>query len=123
MHHETVTLGSELITCIYTPGHFPDSMCYWNKISKTLFTGDTMFVGRTGRTVDKKSNIKDLYDSIYNKILILPEITTIYPGHHYGYTKKITLKLNRDLSPFFQCKNEKDFIQVMENYENNRRNL
>ena len=119
-HHDIVTIGSEIITCICTPGHFPDSMCYWNKKNKQIFTGDTMFVGRPGRTIDKKSNIKDLYESIYEKILILPEKTIIYPGHHYGYTKNITLKLNKDLYPFFQCKDKKQFIQVMKNYEKNR---
>ena len=42
-----------------------------------LFTGDTLFVGRTGRTIDKKSDTRDLYKSVYNKILTLPDKITI----------------------------------------------
>ena len=121
MHHEIISLGSEILTILHTPGHYPDSICLWNKKDSSLFTGDTMFVGRPGRTVDRKSNITHLYRSIYQKILKLPEYTTIYPGHHYGYTPYITLQENITLSPFFQCDSEKNFVQVMVKYEKNRR--
>ena len=56
-HLDTISLGIEMITILHTPGHYPDSICFWNKEDETLFTGDTMFVGRTGRTVSKGSNI------------------------------------------------------------------
>ena len=80
-----------------------------------------MFVGRTGRTVCPKSNINDLYDSIYNIILKLPMQTIIYPGHHYGYTPNITLKENISISPFFQCSNKNQFLKVMKEYEYGRK--
>ena len=121
MHHETISLGSEMITSLYTPGHYPDSLCYWNKKDNSLFTGDTMFVGRTGRTIGAKSNISHLYTSIYQQILKLPEQTIIYPGHHYGYTPHVSLKENITLSPFFQCSSKDEFIKVMEDYEKGRR--
>ena len=119
-HHEIIPLGSEMLTSLYTPGHYPDSLCFWNKKDNFLFTGDTMFVGRTGRTIGKKSNISHLYTSIYHQILKLPEQTTIYSGHHYGYTPHVTLKENITLSPFFQCSSEDEFIKVMEAYEKSR---
>ncbi|SVC88510.1 uncharacterized protein METZ01_LOCUS341364 [marine metagenome] len=119
-HHEIITLGSEFIASLYTPGHYPDSLCYWNKRAQCIFTGDTMFVGRTGRTVDKKSNIVHLYHSIYDQILKLPKETIIYPGHHYGYTPSITLEENIISSIFFQYSSESEFVRVMENYENSR---
>ena len=121
VHHEIISLGSEIITSLHTPGHYPDSLCYWNKKDNSLFTGDTMFVGRTGRTIGAKSNISHLYTSIYQQILKLPEQTTIYPGHHYGYTPHVTLKENIALSPFFQCSSEDEYIMVMEDYEKGRR--
>ena len=120
-HHEIISLGTEMITVIHTPGHYPDSVCYWNKKGSFVFTGDTMFVGRTGRTIGAKSNNSNLYTSIYDKLLKLPQQTIIYPGHHYGYKKSITLKENISLSPFFQCNSEHEFIRVMENYEKTRR--
>tara|TARA_Y100001968_G_C19278591_1_gene678026 strand:+ start:362 stop:1006 length:645 start_codon:yes stop_codon:yes gene_type:complete len=118
--YEIISLGMELITIIHTPGHFPDSICFWNKKNGFLFSGDTIFVGRTGRTIDKKSNIFHLYNSVYKEILPLPDRTIIYPGHHYGYKKNISLRENIKISPFFQCKSEKEFIQVMKNFENKR---
>tara|TARA_B100001029_G_C14999015_1_gene416835 strand:- start:467 stop:1114 length:648 start_codon:yes stop_codon:yes gene_type:complete len=120
-HLEIISIGLEIITVLHTPGHYPDSLCFWNKKHNALFTGDTMFVGRTGRTIGSKSNISDLYKSIYNIILPLPNETCIYSGHHYGFKKIITLKENKNLSPFFNCQSKDEFIKVMNNYEKNRR--
>ena len=121
-HHEVISIGMEMITVLHTPGHYPDSVCYWNKKNDCLFTGDTMFVGRTGRTIGAKSNISQLYKSVYDEILILPQRTLIFSGHHYGYKKSVTLKENISLSPFFKCNSEEEFIRVMEHYEKTRRN-
>ena len=122
-HYEVITVGRELITCLYTPGHYPDSLCFWNENSNSLFTGDTMFVGRTGRTISTKSNINDLYNSIYNLILKLPLKTIIYPGHHYGHILQITLKENILISSFFKCEDKYEFIKVMQEFENNREKI
>ncbi len=118
--YQTIALGSELITILFTPGHYPDSICFWNKKDNVLFTGDTMFVGRTGRTIGKKSSINQLYSSIYNIILKLSKNTEIYPGHHYGFKKSITILDNIRLSNFFQCKSLSEFITVMKNFEKSR---
>ena len=120
-HYDVITLGTELITCIYTPGHYPDSICYWSESNNYLFTGDTMFVGRTGRTISKKSNINDLYHSIYEIILKLPQNTIIYPGHHYGHALTISIKDNVLISPFFKCSDKMEFIKVMKEFEEGRR--
>ena len=119
-HNEAVTLGKELIVCLYTPGHYYDSMCFWNKNNKSIFTGDTIFVGRTGRSLGLKSNIKDLYNSVYNIILNLPLETIIYPGHHYGHVPFITIQENITLFDFFSCKDFNEFSVIMENFEKNR---
>ena len=83
--YELTSLGEEIFISIHSPGHHSDSICYYNEKNKILFTGDTIFVGRTGRTIGNKSNIIDLYKSVYNKILTLSPDTIIYPGHNYGY--------------------------------------
>ena len=119
-HNEIIIIGSEIFIVLHTPGHYPDSICFWNQQHNCLFTGDTIFVGRTGRTIGIKSNISQLYNSVYKKILTLPKNTIIYPGHHYGYKKTITIKENISLSPFFQCTSENEFINVMNNFEKNR---
>ena len=116
-HDEIVAVGQELIICLHTPGHYYDSICFWNKSKKALFTGDTIFVGRTGRTVSSRSNINDLYNSVYNTILKLPTDTIIYPGHHYGYKKSITINDNIQCSKFFQSKSLSEFIKTMKDFE------
>ena len=119
-HHEILPLGMEMITVLHTPGHYPDSVCFWNKKNDCLFTGDTIFVGRTGRTIWAKRNISQLYNSIYNIILKLPLNTMIYPGHDYGYEPNITIEENIKLSSFFSCKSEVEFIDIMNEFEQNR---
>ena len=118
--YEIIPIGEESLVAIHTPGHYIDSICFWDQTNKSIFTGDTMFVGRTGRTISAQSNISDLYNSIYKSILALPEKTIIFPGHHYGYKKTISLKENKQLSNFFTCNSLDNFKKVMENYEKNR---
>ena len=119
-NNEVINIGNELITSIHTPGHYYDSLCFWNQDSKCVFTGDTIFVGRTGRVVSDRSDMSELYNSVYNILLKLPEETMIYPGHHYGHIKNISFKDNKAISNFFNCKTELEFIQVMKNFEQNR---
>ena len=119
-HNQKIKIGNSIITCLCTPGHFYDSMCFWNQKSKMLITGDTIFVGRTGRVVSQRSNIEDLYNSIYNIILKLPHDTIIYPGHNYGPKNKISIQENMTISNFFKSKNLQEFINTMEKFEKTR---
>ena len=107
------------LNAIHTPGHYFDSVCY--ALENVIFTGDTLFVGRTGRTISTRSNINELYDSVYNKIIPLPPQTKIYPGHDYGPEPSITIEKNIEISPLLQAKNEEDFISRMEQYERTRK--
>ena len=116
---EVIKVGELTFLVIYTPGHYYDSICYM--IDPVLFTGDTMFVGRTGRVKSDKSDIKDLYDSVYNKILTLPHNIRIYPGHDYGESSTILLKENIKMSPLLQAKDLMDFKERMKNYEDSRK--
>ena len=112
-----IPIGKEILTVLHTPGHYPDSICLWNKKDNSVFTGDTMFVGRTGRTIGAKSNISHLYNSIYEILLILPPQTIIYSGHHYGFKKSITINDNIQCSKFFQSKSLSEFIKTMKDFE------
>lgn len=115
---DQVISGSIKIEVLYTPGHSPDSLCF--KMRNEIFTGDTIFVGRTGRVISVGSNIHQLFDSVYNKILNLPASFVIYPGHDYGLQSKIALSDNIAISPLLRAKNESDFIKKMMEYESNR---
>ena len=119
-NHEIIIIGNQALTVLYTPGHLSDSVCFWNKDHDMIFTGDTMFVGRSGRVKSASSDIKQLYHSIYDKLLTLPKNTIIYPGHHYGYLPCITIQKNIELFEFFSCKTFAEFCLVMKNFEKNR---
>ncbi len=116
--NDIVTVGQLTVEILYTPGHYNDSICYY--IDGVLFTGDTLFVGRTGRTISKGSDIKKLYKSVYGTILDLPESTIIYPGHDYGPKMSITIKENISISPLLRAEDEDDFIKRMAQYEATR---
>ena len=120
-HNQVISIGNSLLTTLHTPGHFSDSLCYWSKEKEIIFTGDTVFIGRTGRTISNGSNIEHLYNSIYNIILKIPHETIIYPGHHYGFTQHEKISFNVKNSKFFQCKNLNQFIEIMDNFEKNRK--
>ena len=117
-HQQKLKLGRLPFTSIYTPGHYFDSICYL--LNPTLFTGDTLFVGRTGRVISHRSDIKELFNSIYERLLILSKDLRIYPGHDYGKQPSIKIKNNIKISPLLRAKNLKDFIKRMEEYELNR---
>ena len=115
----TMEIGNLKIKSIFTPGHYFDSICYL--VENVLFTGDTLFVGRTGRTISDRSDINDLYDSVYNKLFKLPGDTHIYPGHDYGEVPSIKIEENRKISGLLQAKDKFDFIDKMDKYEKNRK--
>ena len=115
---DIVTVGQLSVEVYYTPGHYNDSVCYY--LDGVLFTGDTLFIGRTGRTISEGSDIKKLYKSVYNTILELPHTTIIYPGHDYGPKMSMTIKENISISPLLQAVDEDEFIERMAEYEANR---
>lgn len=71
---------------IYTPGHTSDSVMYFSKIDKVAFVGDTIFKGTIGSTQYVGSSVKDLQDSILNRIFTLPQEIILYPGHSKSTT-------------------------------------
>jgi len=118
-HEQQFNIGELPFHAIHTPGHFYDSICY--KLDPVLFTGDTIFVGRTGRAISSKSDIHELYDSVYNRILTLPGHTRIFPGHDYGEKATITLEKNIMTSPLLQADSFDDFTERMAFFEKNRK--
>jgi len=93
---EEFSLGEIKIKALHTPGHTPESTCYLlidkEGKEKAVFTGDTLFIGDVGRPdLAQKSNkitVEDLagwmYDSLRNKLMVLPDETIVYPAHGQG---------------------------------------
>lgn len=113
-----INLGDLEIKIIHTPGHYFDSVCFL--VGDAVFTGDTIFIGRTGRTISKGSDTKDLYNSVYNKLFKLPHNVMIYPGHNYGPKSSMTITENINSGSLLQAKSENDFMDRMRDYEQKR---
>ncbi len=97
---DKLNAGSFTVDVLHTPGHTPACTCY--KVDDHVFTGDILFcpdVG-TGRCDFPKGSAKDLYNSVMNKLYVLPDETKIYPGHDYPG--------NRDLMTYTTIKDSKE---------------
>ncbi|HKJ68097.1 MAG TPA: MBL fold metallo-hydrolase [bacterium] len=112
---EEIYLGSIPLTFYHTPGHFPDSVCV--VADGAVFTGDTLFIGRPGRTRSPKSDVEALYHSINDKLLTLPDDTKIYPGHNYGEEPVSTIGEQKATNEFLQAESPGEFAKLMEEYE------
>ena len=78
---DEITFGTHRIAAIAVPGHSPGSLCYHIPEEKVLFSGDALFHGSIGRTDFPDSDHYRLITTIREKLLTLPEETTVYPGH------------------------------------------
>lgn len=106
---DELRMGKTKIKVLHTPGHCDDSVCFY--IDPYLLTGDTVFVGKCGRTDFENSSAEDLYKSI-QRIKSLPDGTIIYPGHDYGIIPHTTVELEKDQNKFFRCESLEEFIQL-----------
>lgn len=77
----TVHFGNQEFKVIYTPGHTPGGVCYYNEKEKILLSGDSLFQGSIGRTDFPGGSSKALVESLRQRILPLPEEVTVLPGH------------------------------------------
>ncbi|MBA7608450.1 Hydroxyacylglutathione hydrolase GloC [subsurface metagenome] len=73
-----VSVGDLTLEVLHTPGHTPDSLCF--RLGHYLLSGDTIFTGGPGKT-GSPAALKQIIESITEKIFILPDDTQIYPGH------------------------------------------
>ena len=109
---ETLTIGKIPLKVIYTPGHAPDGICLLVNNQK-LLTGDTLFVGECGRTDLPGGNAKNLYDSLFNKLMKLDDSVEVYPGHDYGTAPFSTIGTERKTNYVLQPRSLNDFLAFM----------
>lgn len=112
---EKIYLGSIPMTFYHTPGHYPDCVCV--VADGAVFTGDTLFIGRPGRTRSPKSDVVALYHSINEKLLTLPDDMKIYPGHNYGEQPVSTIGEQRATNKFLQADSPEEFAELMDEFE------
>ena len=110
---ELIKLDQLELRAIYTPGHTSDSFSFL--MNNYLFSGDTLLINGTGRTDFQNGNAKDAYDSIFNKLLKLPDETLLYPAHDYKGENVSTIGKEKKLNPRLQVENVNQYIEIMNN--------
>ena len=110
---EYINLDNLKIRAMYTPGHTSDSYSFL--MDNYLFSGDTLLINGTGRTDFQNGNAKDAYNSIFNKLLKLPEETLLYPAHDYKGEKVSTIGKEKKQNPRLQVKSADEYVEIMNN--------
>ncbi|MEM7224374.1 MAG: MBL fold metallo-hydrolase [Pseudomonadota bacterium] len=101
------------LEALYTPGHTDDSYSFL--LGDRVFTGDTLLIRGTGRTDFQNGDASAQYDSIFNKLLKLPEETLVYPAHDYKGDTVSTIGEERACNPRLQVESRAQYIEIMEN--------
>ena len=112
---EIIKLDKLNFRAIYTPGHTSDSFCFL--MDKYLFSGDTLLINGTGRTDFQNGNSKDAYNSIFNRLLKLPDDTLLYPAHDYKGETVSTIGKEKRSNPRLQVSNVDEYIEIMNNLD------
>ena len=110
---EIIKLDELKIKALYTPGHTSDSFSFL--MDKYLFSGDTLLINGTGRTDFQNGNSKDAYNSLFNKLLKLPDETLLYPAHDYKGETVSTIGKEKKLNPRLQVRNAEEYVEIMKN--------
>ena len=110
---EYIHLENLKIRAMHTPGHTSDSFSFL--MDKYLFSGDTLLINGTGRTDFQNGNSKDAYDSLFNRILKLPDETFLYPAHDYKGEKVSTIGKEKKHNPRLQVSSVDEYIDIMNN--------
>ena len=110
---EVIELDKLEIKALYTPGHTADSFSFL--MDNYLFSGDTLLINGTGRTDFQNGNSKDAYNSLFNRLLKLPDDTLVYPAHDYKGEKVSTIGKEKKFNPRLQVNNVEEYIEIMNN--------
>ena len=98
---------------IYTPGHTDD--LYSFTLPDRVFTGDTLLIRGTGRTDFQNGDARAQYESIFNRLLKLPDETFVYPAHDYKGETVSTIGEERAFNPRLRVKSVAEYEQLMAN--------
>ena len=110
---ERVTIEGINMTALYTPGHTDDSYCF--QMDDRIFTGDTLLIRGTGRTDFQNGDAGAQYDSLFGRLLSLPEQTLVYPAHDYKGDMVSTIAEEKAHNPRLQVSSKQDYIELMNN--------
>ena len=111
--NEKINIENIELKAIYTPGHTDCSYSYL--MNDRVFTGDTLLINGTGRTDFQNGSSYDAYESLFNKLLKLPEKTLVFPAHDYNGKKNSTIENEKNNNPRLQVSSKEEYADIMNN--------
>jgi len=94
---DKIQLGEYTLDCLFTPGHSPGSISFYNQANKILISGDVLFLGSIGRTDLPMGDHEMLLKSVREKLFVLPDDVKVYSGHGPA----TTIGHEKNTNPFF----------------------
>jgi sulfur dioxygenase len=108
---DKLTIEGVALDVLYTPGHTDDSYSFLMR--DRVFSGDTLLIRGTGRTDFQNGDARAQYDSIFNKLLCLPDETMVFPAHDYKGETVSTIAEEKAFNPRLQVKSVDEYVELM----------
>jgi glyoxylase-like metal-dependent hydrolase (beta-lactamase superfamily II) len=93
----SITFGNCTLNLLFTPGHSPGHLCFYNQAEGFVIGGDVLFRGSIGRTDLQGGSFERLIESIETQLFTLPDDCKVYPGHG----PDTTIGYEKATNPFF----------------------
>jgi sulfur dioxygenase len=108
---DKLTIEGIALDVIYTPGHTDDSYSF--VMSDRVFTGDTLLIRGTGRTDFQNGDPRAQYESLFGRLLRLPNETLVYPAHDYKGDTVSTIGEEKVYNPRLQVNSVDEYVALM----------
>jgi glyoxylase-like metal-dependent hydrolase (beta-lactamase superfamily II)/rhodanese-related sulfurtransferase len=108
---DKLTIEGVALDVVYTPGHTDDSYSFI--MGDRVFTGDTLLIRGTGRTDFQNGSARAQYESLFGKLLRLPDDTLVFPAHDYKGDTVSTIGEEKAHNPRLQVKSVDEYIDLM----------
>jgi sulfur dioxygenase len=108
---DRLTIEGLTLDAVYTPGHTNDSFSF--VMADRVFTGDILLIGGTGRTDFQDGDPRASYESIFGRLLKLPDVTLVYPAHDYKGDTVSTIGEERAFNPRLQVRSADEYVELM----------
>jgi hydroxyacylglutathione hydrolase len=108
---DKVDVGGVEVQLMHTPGHTPGSQCFL--IDNRVVSGDTLFIDACGRVDFPGGNPEQMYYSLTQKLMALPDDMILFPGHNYAALKQATMGEQKKTNPYLKFSSLKQFLAAM----------
>jgi glyoxylase-like metal-dependent hydrolase (beta-lactamase superfamily II)/rhodanese-related sulfurtransferase len=110
-HGDNIMVGDIVLQVLYTPGHTPDSISL--NAGDRVFTGDVLLIGGTGRADFAGGDAGEQYDSITQKLFMLPDETLVFPAHDYRGNSHSTIGQEKTSNPRVAGRTREQYVALM----------